>query len=238
MEFLKGPQTYLWLNIIALAFPLVLSFDKKVAFWKKWKYFLPAMLISGAIFIIWDIWFTRIGVWSFNAEYLTGIYLFNLPVEEWLFFFTIPYACVFIYECIKCWFDVNMGKNLVRNLSLVLSLGFLLLALLYANRLYTLITFSGLSLFLVLHLYLFRHKYLRNFYPAYALAVLPFFFINGILTAYPVVQYNDLENLSLRIGSIPFEDFFYGMLLILLNVSLFEIFRRPAQQEINLIKHQ
>ncbi|MEZ4686865.1 MAG: lycopene cyclase domain-containing protein [Bacteroidia bacterium] len=50
--------------------------------------------------------------------------------------------------------------------------------------------------------------------------------VNGVLTALPVVWYNDLENLNLsRLGSIPVEDPFYGMLLLLMNISLFEWFK-------------
>ena len=33
-------------------------------------------------FIIWDSYFTKIGVWGFTPEYLTGFGLFGLPIEE------------------------------------------------------------------------------------------------------------------------------------------------------------
>lgn len=53
-----------------------------------------------------------------------------------------------------------------------------------------------------------------------------FLLVNGILTALPVVIYNDMENIGLRIYTIPLEDNAYGLLMLLLNVSLMEYFYR------------
>ena len=46
--------------------------------------------------------------------------------------------------------------------------------------------------------------------------LLPFFTINGVLTALPIVWYNDNENLGIRLGTVPLEDAFYSLLLLLI----------------------
>src|SRR5688572_19399708 len=73
------------------------SFYAKANFSKKWKYAVPAIVITSIIFIIWDEWFTRLGVWGFNPEYVSGIYILNLPLEDVLFFICIPYDCIFTH---------------------------------------------------------------------------------------------------------------------------------------------
>jgi lycopene cyclase domain-containing protein len=77
-----------------------------------------------------------------------------------------------------------------------------------------------------LQFYLKTHRtYLYHFYTAYALSLIPFFLVNGVLTSMPVVGYNDEENLARRIYSIPVEDFAYLVNLLLMNLNLYELFK-------------
>ena len=85
--------TYLLIHAASLADPLLLSFDKKVAFYKKWRFLFPAMPLPAVLFLIWDEYFTQIGVWSFSEAHTIGVKLGHLPLEEVLFFFTVPYCC-------------------------------------------------------------------------------------------------------------------------------------------------
>jgi len=50
--------------------------------------------------------------------------------------------------------------------------------------------------------------------------------VNGILTGsgieQPVVWYNNAETIGIRLSTIPIEDFFYAMLMILLSITIAE----------------
>jgi lycopene cyclase domain-containing protein len=60
----------------------------------------------------------------------------------------------------------------------------------------------------------------------YVVHLLPFFIVNGVLTALPVVWYNNAEIMGPRIGTIPAEDSMYSMLMLLLTVTLYELLRK------------
>jgi lycopene cyclase domain-containing protein len=208
--------------------PFILSFDKKVMFYKKWKYLFPAMVLPALFYVIWDIYFTSKGVWSFNENYITGLKLINLPIEEVLFFIIVPYCCIFIYECIRCYFpnlqDNRWSKQILKGIGILL----LVSGIYFNNKYYTSWTFIFTAIF-VAFIYLAK-TFFKDFHSAYflvsfAIILIPFLLVNGLLTSIPVVLYNDIENLGLRIYTIPMEDVFYGMLLVMMDISLYEKLR-------------
>ena len=216
---------YLYLNIFTILFPLLLSFDRKVAFYRNWAALWPAILINALLFIVWDEAFTRNGIWGFNEERLPGIYLFNLPLEEILFFITVPYACVFIYDVLNAYSTRDLLQDYAKGIALFLMLGLTIVAIFNIERWYTSITFMLLALLHLVHLRFFGTRYLGRFYLAYLVHLVPFLLVNGVLTYLPVVWYNNDYNLGLRIVSIPVEDAFYSMLMLLLTISLYEYLR-------------
>ncbi|RBQ03664.1 lycopene cyclase domain-containing protein [Pedobacter miscanthi] len=227
--------TYLLINLAVILFPLLLSFDKKVHFFSKWKFIFLAILATGVVFLVWDMLFTKLNVWSFNPDYLIGINLMGLPLEEMLFFLTVPYACVFIYECLNVYFP----KNHLQKYSLALSnlfLGLCVAMLFFGySKWYTFINFGFLLLVLGYVEYVnVKFRFMYKFYRAYFVSLIPFYIVNGFLTAIPVVMYNNKENIGFRVGSIPFEDHFYLMSLLLMNVFLYEVFKNRGVKKEDL----
>ncbi len=220
---------YLYLNIFTLVFPLLLSFDKKVAFYKRWYALWPAILANGIIFIIWDIIFTRQGVWGFNEKYLVGLYIYSLPIEEVLFFITVPYACVFIYDVIKAYVERDWLQPYAKTIALILILILPFVAVFNISRVYTSVTFVLLSIALVVHIKVFNENHLGRFFMAYLVHLIPFLLINGVLTYLPIVWYNNTFNLGIRIVSIPIEDSMYSMLMLLITISIYEKIKQRKQ---------
>lgn len=217
---------YLYLNIFTILVPLLLSFDRKVAFYRNWPALLPAILVNGLCFIVWDALFTENGIWGFNEEYLVGIYIFNLPLEEILFFITVPYACVFIYDVLNTYINSDLLQPYTKGIALMLILVLPTIAVFNIQRWYTSITFMLLAILHLVHLRYFHTRYLGRFYLAYLVHLVPFLLVNGVLTYLPVVWYNDNYNLGLRIVSIPVEDTMYSMLMLLLTISVYEALRQ------------
>ena len=186
------------------------------------------MLLPAVFYIIWDSYFTSWAVWSFNETYIMGWYFFGLPLEEILFFFVVPYCCVFIYECIRCYFPSISNEKWALLFFKILAALLLLSTIVFYQRAYTAYTAAFLTIGLLAYLLLRSKVPQLNaavFLISYSVILIPFLLVNGFLTAIPVVLYNNAENLGVRIYTIPVEDVFYGMLLILLNVILYEFLR-------------
>jgi len=219
--------TYLLVNVFSALVPFVFSFHPRLQFHKTWFAFWPATLITAILFIGWDVLYTHLGVWGFNPDYLTGIYVLNLPLEEWLFFICIPYASVFTYASLKILVRRDIFQNVARSVSLFLSAFLLIVGFWNLAAIYTSVTFIATALFLLFHLKYQNHKYLGRFYLAYVVVFAgPFLLVNGILTGSfidnPVVWYDDTQNLGWRVFTIPIEDFVYGFLLIFMNINIYE----------------
>lgn len=219
--------TYILIDLACITIPFIASFYPKHPFYKDWKPFFKANCITALLFIIWDYFFTIAGIWGFNNDYLIGVYLGNLPIEEILFFICIPFACVFSYFSLKFLVKKNPLQQFHSIITYVLIVALLITSIFNYNKLYTSYTFFGLSGYLI---YLTIKKVNLSYHYLSYFLIFPFFFIsNGILTgsflAEPIVWYNDTENLGIRIITIPVEDAFYGMLLIFMNIELYRYFK-------------
>lgn len=207
---------YLLIDFFTILFPFVLSFDKKVSFYKSWSSVFKGLLFGGILFLVWDHFFTINAIWSFNPMYISGIHIASLPIEEVLFFLLIPYACLFIWHCVEAYFPKSIGLKFVKPVWIALLLLSIFMMIIFYDRMYTLVTFGLLSLITIY--FIWKEKpWHSSFIIGYLISLIPFLIVNGLLTSIPIVLYNDMENVGFRWGTIPFEDSFYMLALLMLN---------------------
>jgi lycopene cyclase domain-containing protein len=222
--------TYLFIILGSIAFPFAFSFERRLAFHKNWKYLFPAIAIMATFFIVWDHYFTVNGVWWFSDERTQGIKIYDLPIEEWMFFIIIPYCCVFVYESLNYYFKEPPLEKYQARISWVLLIVFVVTALTHITQAYTFYTCFFASVYLGF-IILKKTKFMGKFYLAYLVSKIPFLIVNGLLTSIPVVLYNDHENLGIRIYTIPLDDTIYSFLMLLMTISMMEFFRNKEQQK-------
>ena len=220
---------YLYILLFSISIPLFYTLLFK-DYIKYWKYFTISTLLVAAIFLIWDYYFTEIGVWSFNDNYCLGIKKLGMPLEEWLFFLVIPFCSLFIHYC-AITVNPNFKFNKKASFYLTLILIFISLTLAIANisKYYTAVNFFILAIILFLGLLFFR-THLQKFYASFIIILIPFFIVNGILTGSfietSIVSYNDLENLKIRLFTIPVEDIGYAFSMLFGNLMIFETLKK------------
>ena len=225
MTFLETKYLYFYLLCFTIMYPLAQSFERRLQLYRKWKAILVGIIVVLLVFIPWDIYFTNKAIWWFSEEYTTGIELFNLPIEEVLFFVFVPYACVFIYEVLNYFIKRDILGGISKYISLILGLTLIVLSILFNEQVYTFVTFllTGLALLITVFT---KPNWLGRFYLAYLVSLVPFLLINGILTGsliqYPVVNYDLNEIIGWRIITIPVEDSIYNLLMLLIMISIYE----------------
>lgn len=219
---------YLILDLLSISVPLLVSFHPRLKLYTRWRALFAAIGLSMIPYIIWDVYFTVNGYWGFNPQYLSGLYLFSLPLEEWLFFICIPYACVFTHESLL---ELNPRLRLpdgtTRVIGYLLLLLFTVVLILHWRKAYTAVDMIFGIVILLIVMWK-RPEILPSFYLTFLVMLIPFFLVNGILTGTGIegniVWYNDEQNLGIRMGTIPVEDSVYAFSLILLNLFLFTEF--------------
>lgn len=220
---------YLLINTFSIIVPLILSFDKRVDFAGSWCRFFQACFLTCLVFIPWDMAFTEIGIWGFSDKFTSGYKLFGLPFEELQFFIFIPFACTFTYEVINFFFKNTNFNDKAKTISKFIVFASTLIAVFNLDKAYTFTAFISLAITLTMSFLIPKFRFDR-FFISYLFLLLPFFIVNGILTGFglsePVVWYNDAENLGIRILTIPLDDFFYGMSLILMNIAWYEALKK------------
>ena len=157
-----------------------------------------------------------------------------LPIEEWLFFVFVPYACVFIHEVLHYFFPLKHPVSLIKKINILLAYSLLTIGIIFLEKTYTSVCFILCGGFLI-----FVQKnsdlFLTSVYRTYLVSLIPFVIVNGILTGSitkePIVFYNDSHNTTVRILTIPIEDFIYCFLMLGLTIWIYELLKHKKKQD-------
>ncbi len=228
---------YLYLLLGSLFVPILYSiFILDVI--KYWKQFSISTLVVAIVFLIWDYFFTEAGIWGFNYDYCLGIKIFEMPIEEWLFFLIIPFCSLFIhYAFLHLFPTFQLRKKPTIYITIAIITTSIILVLINFSKSYTVASFMVLTITLLIGI-IYHKILLQKFYITFLIILIPFLIINGILTGslteLPIVWYNDLENLGLRIHTIPIEDVGYCFSLLFGNLMIFENLKKQINNGIIL----
>lgn len=222
--------TYILILFFTIIICFVASFDRRLQFHHQFGAFLKATIFVAIPFIIWDVWFTHLGIWWFNNNYTIGVNIAGLPLEEWLFFICIPFSCVFTYYCLDKFYELKYLAAFNNSIVFVTIIICSFVALKHPDKQYTLVTCIITILTLIYLHFIAKSKWITKASLVYTILMLGFFPVNGVLTgtglASPIVNYNSNEFLNIRILTIPLEDAVYGYAQFLWVLYFFKLFQK------------
>ncbi len=225
--------TYILVLFFTVIICFIASFDKRLQFNKHFGAFLKASVLVAIPFIAWDVWFTAKGVWWFNINYTMGLNIAGLPLEEWLFFIFIPFSCIFTYYSIDKFFKMEWLSGFNNLIVFVTVIVCSVTALLYYDKIYTLITSLSAILTVVYLHFIAKADWISKASLVFTILMLGFLPVNGILTGTgldtPIVNYNPDDFLGIRILKIPIEDAVYGYTQFLLVLYFFKHFKQSKK---------
>ncbi|HVK45323.1 MAG TPA: lycopene cyclase domain-containing protein [Micropruina sp.] len=83
---------------LLITLPLELVLEARV--YARWRLMLLALLPTVLVFVVWDL----VGIirlhWTYNPEYISGVHLWVMPLEELVFFIVIPICGLLTYEAV------------------------------------------------------------------------------------------------------------------------------------------
>ena len=213
---------YLLFNLIVTAGPIVLQLNHQIKHISKWRLKLITNGIVMIPYIIWDALVTG-SHWWFNETYTLDFRLFGLPIEEWLFFLTVPFGCLLVWETLP---DAKLSKQLrpLRHIRRVLYAAVPVGIWVFSTgKQYTGLVICCFGIVGLADTFLGTDLLLQSKTYAYLAIVSGLIVVfNGYLTARPVVLYGEAYQMGYRILTIPIEDFGYGFTLVLFNAMLYE----------------
>lgn len=182
-----------------------------------------AVGLSAALFVAWDMAVTGY-FWTFNQRYTLGWSVLTVPLEEILFFITVPSACLLLYVNFVNRFGRKreMGRGWMTLLTIVsVLMGTFFLV---GGKYYTSVVLFLLGAVWWFDFWLNKGKVVvkHTYWQFMGIVLILTLVFNYYLTSRPIVLYNDALTTQLRVLTIPIEDLGYSLALLSLVLTLYE----------------
>lgn len=221
---------FLLIDLFNIPVAVIFSFLDKYSGGSGGKKFLSPVIISGTLFTLIGSYFTFLGVWQVSSNYTTGWHIGNLPVEEALYFFCIPFPLLFCFDYLT-----GRAKGPVkrwRGVDLAFIFCLANAAVFFSHKIFGFFVFALLASLLIIAKVIARVKWLSKFYMTCLYSFFPLLVIDnlliGSLSGKPIIIFNNLAIIGIRIYSVPVEMIFYNMVLILVNLLLYAHFTQKT----------
>lgn len=200
--------------------PLVLSMVPWRLRWSavEWRRLMRVFAFVSVPFVLLDMYSYARGWWAYNPHFVIDARMGGLPIEEIMFFFVVPFACLYLFSAFT---KAGGGEplqrpwiwRLVLSLIMVAAMG---LAIIEPKER----TLFDVVLFALVGLKAFLMPPKRTAALWLVAVVGLFLVVNTVLTGLPIVTYNPDFGSRYRIGTIPFEDVLYNFSFLLLCLGV------------------
>lgn len=219
---------YLLLDLIIFISPFLGKLFYPSFIFPNLKAALLSIFFVSLIFIVWDIKVNN-KWWLFNEKYITGIKIFDLPIEEIIFFPIVSFSCLIIWVNLNQVFKLEEGSSFLITVSFILLVIFLFLGFYFFKKKWdysmTVSLIQGGTI--ILDWFLKTNLYLKIvFYLFLIIALFLTLIFNYYLTKRPVVIYPKKYKTEIRILTIPVEDFIYGMNFLTLVIIFYQLIKK------------
>lgn len=222
-----GQATYLAILFITITGPAIaMAVSPRLRLTPSdWSGMRMVFMYVSAPFVLLDVLQHARGWWSYNQQLVMEGRILGLPFEEILFFFAIPFSCLYIYTLLSRIRRLTAPAPAM-GLCVVLCVALLGAAAVMLEPKERTIFDTMLCFAVVGLIALAFHRYVISVRDVVWVGVVTVLFaiVNGILTSIPVVVYNHMYGSSLVLGTIPVADVLYNTSLL---VSAVAIYRHP-----------
>lgn len=218
-------STFLLINIVVLAIPLILNQRRKNRIGINYLSLLIAIFVNGGLFLIMNYFYYNIGLIDFNYDNLVGLTVFDIPIEYYFFFIVFPYAYIFLYKWTKLYFCHSRPVRLIYGLSLIFTILCIVLALKYSDKPYAFRSFLLAGSLNWIIYFGFTPRWYAYFIFSFLFVSFPYLLIDGTMTLLdvgPTTIYHEDGIVGFHVFTLPLEDIFNFFTLFILTITVYE----------------